>query len=55
MGLWWRWQDLNLRPWDYDAPASAQNQSEVYFIKHLLSNILNILKNFGAYFPNLEH
>ena len=21
MGLWWRWQDLNLRPWDYDSPA----------------------------------
>ena len=22
--LWWRWQDLNLRPWDYDAPAPPQ-------------------------------
>ncbi len=24
VGLWWRWQDLNLRPWDYDSPAQPR-------------------------------
>ena len=28
VGLWWRWQDLNLRPWDYDAPALPPNHTE---------------------------
>ena len=27
MGLWWRWQDLNLRPWDYDSPAQNNRQN----------------------------
>ncbi len=26
VGLWWWWQDLNLRPWDYDSPAHCQNR-----------------------------
>ncbi len=29
MGFWWRWQDLNLRPWDYDAPA-RNNRAKCY-------------------------
>ncbi len=33
MGLWWRWQDLNLRPWDYDSPALSRiyQKTKVFF------------------------
>ena len=26
VGLWWRWQDLNLLPWDYDSLAQYKNR-----------------------------
>ena len=34
MGLWWRWQDLNLRPWDYDSSVQLRirQKSGVFLI-----------------------
>ena len=34
VGLWWRWQDLNLRPWDYDSPALSRikQKSRVFLV-----------------------
>ncbi len=33
VGLWWQWQDLNLRPWDYDVPALSRinEKSRVFY------------------------
>ena len=50
MGFWWRWQDLNLRPWVYDSPAQSKSRQFSNFfsktikqtIKHLLLNNLKI-------------
>ena len=59
MGLWWRWQDLNLRPWDYDAPALPPNQAEnLGFLKRETpkgetfeeKHLVNKLRKSGAVF-----
>ena len=31
VGFWWQWQDLNLRPWDYDSPALSESPQKSRF------------------------
>ena len=41
MGLSWRWQDLNLRPWDYAYPTHCKILKNNY----ILNNIKTLEKN----------
>ena len=58
-GLWWRWQDLNLRPWYYDAPAPPRIIENLGLlsktIKYLGQIFAGKLINPGAiFYLNLE-
>ncbi len=52
MGLWWRWQDLNMRPWDYDALLCLRIKQKIKVLKKVQSKSAKFFVQNKVYFPD---